>query len=126
MVEVNDTTEHDAIQNPEPNPPVSNPEPNPPASPVAERLPLVELPQQQESAPTTSPTNKCGICTIEYNSAADIENHWVQYSQKGCSWWVHCRCICIWYPTTTAGLKALNKWAKDKVFCPKHMSKVYN
>ena len=58
MVEVNDTTEHDAIQNPEPNPPVSNPELNPSASPVA------ELSQQQESAPTTSPKNKCAICTI--------------------------------------------------------------
>lgn len=64
MVEVNDTTEHDDIQNPEPNPPVSNPEPNPSASPVAGRLPLAELSQQQESAPTTSPKNKCAICTI--------------------------------------------------------------
>jgi len=74
MVEVNDTTDPDTIQNPEPNPPASNPEPNPPASPVAERLPLAELPQQQESAPTTSPKNKCAICTIEYNSAAEIES----------------------------------------------------
>jgi len=68
--------------------------------------------------------NKCAICNIQYNSEAYFPSHWIQCNHKGCGWWVHCRCICIWYPTTNAGLKALNKWAMGKVFCPRHIQKL--
>ncbi|CAC5359315.1 NFXL1 [Mytilus coruscus] len=87
------------------------------ASPVKEPLPLAEV--NQNTVTHAAKKDKCGICSIVYGSDADFLSHWVQCSHKNCSWWVHCRCLCIYYPTTEAGLKALNKWAKDRIFLPK-------
>ncbi|VDI15864.1 Hypothetical predicted protein [Mytilus galloprovincialis] len=92
------------------------------ASPIKEPLPLAEV--NTNTVTQAAKKDKCGICSIVYNSDADFLSHWVQCSHKSCSWWVHCRCLCIYYPTTAAGLKALNKWAKDRIFCPKHIVKV--
>lgn len=70
-------------------------------------------------------TNKCRICSAEYMSAADeeIDSLWVQCSRKGCSFWVHCVCSGIFYKSTKAGRKALEKWAENHFFCSKHMPK---
>ena len=89
----------------------------PSPSPIKERLPLSEVPVPNKPVPKK---NMCQICHIVYKSEADIESHWVQCSQKGCGCLVHCRCIHLYYPPTSDGLKALNKWAKDRVFCQAH------
>ena len=72
------------------------------------------------SVPSQNSKNKCAICSIEYGSEADIVSHWMQCS-RSCGYWVHSTCCGIMYPPDAAGLRALNKWANGRFFCPKHM-----
>lgn len=68
--------------------------------------------------------NYCGICGIQYRSAADFQlpdQTWIKCT-KTCNFWVHSRCVGMYYPVTKAGETALKKWVQQgHFFCPKHM-----
>ena len=64
---------------------------------------------------------KCHICHITYNSAADFARKhsplWVKCSPYGCTYWVHASCSGIYYDTE----KALKSWSSKHFFCYRHL-----
>ena len=45
----------------------------------------------------------------------------VKYQNDKCQWWVHIRCVNLFYPNTDEGEAALDAWAKDHFYCKNHI-----
>lgn len=93
---------------------------------------LVEAAQSAEvavpsvsSAPSKAKSYNCAKCNIQYGTEADetTDSLWVTCTKSTCGWWAHVKCLGFYYPNSTKGNRALGKWAKDRVFCPRHMLK---
>lgn len=65
----------------------------------------------------------CRICHVTYENPANIEtdNPWLNCA-KECNWWVHVRCVGVFYENSDRGEKQLDSWTKDHYFWRKHMS----
>ena len=70
--------------------------------------------------------NICQLCRIEYMSEADVETDspWISCAHKTCDWWVHSRCVGIFYDNTDSGERRLEMWAGSHYYCRKHIPKV--
>ena len=53
----------------------------------------------------------CRICHVKYESPADIETDspWLNCAKKR-NWWVHARCVGVFYGNSDRGEKQLEKW----------------
>lgn len=97
------------------------------APPIAPALPSPNKHMRIEviDAPPTQQANRCGICGVEYGTPPDqlIDSLWAKCSKARCLFWSHMSCHGIFYATNAKSKKALDKWAKDHFFCPKHVPK---
>ena len=66
--------------------------------------------------------NICQICRIRHESKADIETDspWINCGSKSCKWWVHSRCLSIYYENSDNGEQWFEKWAESYYFCRQH------
>ena len=79
----------------------------------------VFTPQKQKRAvfDSSSSSEFCGICKVRYQTEEDIESdsHWLNCS-KGCSWWVHFRCVGIHYENSIQARKVWTSGPKITTF----------
>ena len=70
--------------------------------------------------------NICQICRLRYESEANIETDspWINCGSKSCKWWVHSRCLGIYYENSDNGERRLGKWIESNCFCRQHFPNV--
>ena len=81
--------------------------------------------KQPGETPTTSKyyLNIYQKCWIRHESKADIEmdSPWINCRNKGCKWWLHSRCLCIYYENSDKGERRLESWAENHYYCRQHL-----
>ena len=70
--------------------------------------------------------NICQIYRLRHESEADIEtdSSWINCRSKGCKWWVHSRCLSIYYENSDNRERRLEKWAESHYYCRQHLPTV--
>ena len=46
-----------------------------------------------------------------------MDSPWINCRSKGCKWWVHSRCLGIYYESSDNREQQLERWAKSHYYC---------